>query len=107
MYFPIKIFTTEESYFKINLSIPVFLWFRTGFKPDGPTIRDRLFNPQMSITPGEDATCLHFYVFAFSLRMRSNKTMKYIKDTQPNRKPQRFTRFTFRGWAQVFNSAII
>ena len=108
MYFPIKIFTTEESYFKIHLSIPIFAWFRTGFKPDGQlNIRDRIFNPQLSAMSGEDTTCLHFYVLAFNFRMRSNKIIEYIKETQPNRKAQRFTHCSFRGWTQVFESAMI
>ena len=106
MYFPVKIFTTPESFLKISLSLPVFAWFKTGFKPDRVIGRDRKWFPQITCMTGEDATCLHFYILAFGFRIRSNIVMKQLEEKREI-PPARFLYHTYRGWQQVFQSAII
>jgi hypothetical protein len=56
---------------------------------------------------GEEANCLHLYVFALRIRIRSNYCMKWIKENNPNTEIQRIIISKHRGWIQVFTSAII
>lgn len=102
MFFPIKFYTTEDSFLIIKLSIPLWLTVKTGFEPDS-VIKDRLFAPNITIMSGKEKECLHIYAIGARLRIRSNKTM--ITMTDPNRK-----RILFgfdKGWSQLFDFAVL
>lgn len=76
--------------------------FRTGFKPDEIDEGEGI-----TLMTGEDKTCLHLYVFAVQIRIRSNYCMSWLKEDQPDKNIQRLIISTAKGWAQVFQSAII
>lgn len=107
MYFPIKAFITPESFLKVQLSLPVFVWFRTGFRPNRVVGQDRKWFPQMTCMTGKAATCLHFYILAISFRIRSNSIMKKIREDRQDKNIKRFLVWKYQGWQQAFESAII
>lgn len=102
MIWPLKLYTTEESFLIISVCIPVWFKFRQGFKPE-KTVKDRPFAPRLTAMVGEEVSCLHAYVLGAQFRVRSNKTMREIVKKGSKRVLWSF----FRGWSQVFNSAII
>lgn len=76
MFLPIKVYSDEKSYFRIKICIPYFLKFKGGVRIKYSSESNEIYG-----FVGTKKDCLHIYYYMFIFRIRSNKILEKLKDT--------------------------